>query len=814
MIGAPRMDFTKPLSPEVLYRKCDPEEFSFQTTSELEDLTEIIGQARAVEAVQFGIGIRREGFNLYLLGPVGIGKYSTVRRFLERQAATESTPPDWCYVNNFEDAEKPLALQLPAGRGSKFQTDVEKLVEELRAAIPAVFESENYRTRKQLIDQEIKDRQEKAFDGVQKEADEKSVALLRTPTGLVLAPVREGEVVGPEEFDKLPESERKKIEDDIAELQQKVQMVLRQAPAWERERRDRIKDLNRELTILAVGELIDELKQKYADLPELKNFLEAMKQDVVENADEFRAPPEHPLAALAGISQPQAARGSSFLRRYRVNLLIEHDDHGGAPVVYLDHPTYQNLVGQVEYVSQLGALSTDFNLIRAGALHRANRGYLILDALKLLMQPYAWEGLKRALRSREIRVESLGQMLGLVSTVSLNAQPIPLQVKVVLLGERLLYYLLSAYDPEFGELFKVQADFEDRMDRNAENNHLYARLIATIARQEDMTPFGRDAVARLIEHSARLAEDSGKLMTHLRTLADLLRESDYWARAASRPAVTAADVQRAIDAQTRRADRVRERLQEEIMKGTILIDTQGERAGQVNGLSVLQLGNFSFGHPSRITARVRLGKGEVIDIEREVELSGPIHSKGVLILSNLLSARYAPDRPLSLSASLVFEQSYGGVEGDSASSAEFFALLSALSGLPIRQSLAVTGSVNQHGQVQAIGGVNEKIEGFFDLCEARGLTGTQGVLIPAANVRHLMLKRAVVDAVRAGRFHIYAVETVDQGIELLTGVPAGQRDAAGKFSAGSVNALVEARLMEMAEKRQAAAAGAKAESES
>ena len=807
------MDFSIPLAPEVLYRQCNPEELQFQTTSELADLSEIIGQSRAVEAVQFGIGIRREGFNLFLLGPAGIGKYSTVRRFLERQAATEPAPPDWCYINNFEDPEKPRALELPAGRGSKLQAEVEKLIEELRSAIPAVLESENYRTRKQMIEQEIKDRQEKAFDEVQGEADEKGIALLRTPTGLVLAPVRNGEVVGPDDFQKLPEAEREKIEVEIAALQQKLQAVLRRAPDWERERREKIKQLNRELTMLAVGQHIDELKEQYADLPEVAGFLETMKQNVVENADEFLTPPEHPLAALAGIAPAQAPRGSSSLRRYRVNLLVEHDAQAGAPVVYLDHPTFQNLVGQVEYISQLGALTTDFNLIRAGALHRANGGYLILDALKLLTQPYAWEGLKRALHGREVRVQSLGQMLGLVSTVSLDAQPIPLRVKVVLMGERLLYYLLSAYDPEFPELFKVGADFEERMDWNAENAQLYARLIATIARQEGMFPFDRGAVARLVEHSARLAGDAHKLSMHTRALGDLLRESDYWARAAAHPVVTAVDVQRGIDAQIRRADRLRERLLEEILQGTLLIDTQGERAGQVNGLSVLQLGAYSFGHPSRITARVRLGKGEVIDIEREVELSGPIHSKGVLILSSLLSARYAPDRPLSLSASLVFEQSYSGVEGDSASSAEYYALLSALSGLPVRQSLAVTGSVNQYGQVQAIGGVNEKIEGFFDLCSGRGLTGSQGVLIPASNQRHLMLKSAVVDAVRAGQFHIYAVETVDQGIELLTGVAAGERDAAGKFPAGSVNALVEARLVELADKRQAAAAGSKPESE-
>ena len=460
-------------------------------------------------------------------------------------------------------------------------------------------------------------------------------------------------------------------------------------------------------------------------------------------------------------------------------------------------------------MAHLGAISTDFNLIRAGALHRSNGGYLILDAYKLLLQPYTWEALKRSLRSSQIRIESLGQMLSLVSTVSLEPEPIPLNVKVVIVGERSLYYLLCALDSEFSELFKVAADFEEQIERNTDTDLLYAQMIGTIARQEGLLAFERGAVARVIERSSRLAGDSQKLLVHRRTLADLLRESDYWAREAGRSLVQVEDVQRAVDSQIYRASRVRERLMEEVLAGTVLIDSEGEKVGQVNGLSVIELAQFTFGRPTRITARVRMGKGEVIDIEREVELSGPIHSKGVLILSAFLGARYAADHPLSLSASLVFEQSYGPVEGDSASSAELYALLSALSGLAIKQTLAVTGSVNQHGQIQAIGGVNEKVEGFFDLCKARGHLDGQGVLIPSSNVRHLMLRNDVVSAARDGAFRIYAVETIDQGIEILTGVPAGERDSSGQFPEGSVNHRVEARLIQLAVQRLALAQGIK-----
>jgi lon-related putative ATP-dependent protease len=790
----------KPLSARKLSQECKPSQFEFKTTDDLEDLADVIGQDRAVEAILFGIGIRREGYNLFALGPSGTGKRTTIGQFLDLKAAGEPVPPDWIYVNNFEKPHKPRTIKLPPGRGGVLRDDMEELVEELRAAIPAAFESEDYRTRKQEVEEEFKERQEQAFTDVQKKAQERNVSLIRTPVGLAFAPLREGEVVSPEEFQKLPEKERKQVEGEIAQLQEQLQEVIYQVRQWEREAREKMKELDREVAMFAVGHFIDELREKYADLSEVVGYLNAVQEDVIENVEEFRKTEETPQ--IMGIPLPPSLTGAPLFRRYQVNVIVDHSESQGAPVIFEEHPTYNNLIGRVEHIAQMGALVTDFNLIKPGALHRANGGYLILDARELLLQPYAWQGLKRVLRSREVRVESLGQALSLVSTVSLEPDPIPLDVKVILIGERLLYYLLYQYDPDFGELFKVEADFNQEMARSPENNQFYARLIATLARKNELRPFDRRAVAQVITRSARLAGDAEKISVHLLSISDLLREADYWAGVTGHRVVKAADVQRAIEAQIHRSDRVRERVHERIQRGTILIDTDGEEVGQVNGLSVLMLGNFAFGQPSRITARVRMGSGKVVDIEREVELGGPIHSKGVLILSGFLGARYAPDHPLSLSASLVFEQSYGGVEGDSASLAELCALLSALAELPIKQSLAVTGSVNQHGEAQPIGGVNEKIEGFFDVCQARGLTGEQGVVIPIANVQHLMLRRDVVDAVKAGQFQVYAVETVDQAIELLTGVPAGRRDKEGDFTEGSVNQRVEARLIALAEKQR------------
>ena len=782
-----------PLQPQQLHHSCDPEQFGFQTTADLEDLTEIIGQMRAMDAVRFGAGIRHDGYNLFVLGPSGMGKHSMVQQFLEKKAGGEHGPDDWCYLNNFAQPHKPQALRLPSGRGEELRLAMEQLVDYLRSAIPALFEGDEYHAKAAAIQEEFSKRQEQVFKELGEDADKQEIVLLRTPDGFAFAPTRNHEVIPPDEYEKLPDEEKKRVEAVIAGLQERLEKILRQMPQWRRERHERVKQINRETTLSAVEHSMDELRQAYVGLPEVLKYFDLVQQDMVDNVDDFRKQEESSTVGDMTIVTHQS------FHRYRVNVLVTNGKKPGAPIVSEDNPTYSNLVGRVEHISQFGALVTDFTLIKPGALHRANGGYLLLDIRKVLVQPFAWEALKRALQSREIHIESLGQMYSLVSTVSLEPEPIPLDTKVVLFGDRLFYYLLHEYDPEFGELFKAAADFEERIERNADTHLLYARLISTLTRKEALLPFDRSAVARVIEHSARLAGDAERLSTHMRSVADLLREADYWAREAGQAVVQAADVQRAIDTQIRRQDRLRDRLYEAILRDTLMIATQGEVTGQINGLSVIELGNFAFAQPTRITATTRLGEGELVNIEREVKLSGAIHSKGVLILSSFLAARYARNQPLALSASLVFEQSYGLVEGDSASLAELCALLSNLANAPIRQSLAVTGSVNQFGQAQAIGAVNEKIEGFFDICAARGLNGEQGVLIPAANVKHLMLRRDVVAAAEAGQFRIYAVENVDQAIATLTGLPAGEADAKGEYPEGSVNRRVAARLAELTE---------------
>ena len=791
----------KPLAPELLYRHCDPDLFVFENTHTLDDLADIIGQARAVSAIQFGVGIRRDGYNIFVLGPAGSGRYSLACREIESKAVAEPAPFDWCYLNNFKQSNQPGAVRLPAGDGVKFERNMRQFVEELGSVVPAAFESDEYRNRIEALAEAFKQRQEKAFEDLGHAARAQGVALLQTPTGFALAPLKNNEVITPEAFDKLPEDEQKHANQLIEQFEDKLRKLAHQLPRWQREHQAQIREINRETIALAVGHMIDELRAQYAELPEILAFLDAAQADIIENVSELREP-----KSVEGFSGTVTM---SPLQRYEVNLLVNHGAATGAPVVFENHPTYQNLLGRIEHITHMGTLFTNFSLIKAGALHRANGGYLILDAVKLLTHPYAWEGLKRALLSREIRIESLGEVLGLVNTLSLQPQPVPLDLKVVLFGERMLYYLLYQLDPDFADLFKVAADFEEEIERNQENSMLYARLIATLVRKEGLRAFDRNAVARLVEHSARLVGDSTKLLTHTRTLNDLLIESDHFAAIAQHEVVSIGDVQSAIDAQIHRVDRLRVLTQKDILDGTVLIDTDGMHAGQINGLAVINMGNLLFAQPVRITATTRLGEGDVIDIEREVELSGAIHSKGVLILTSFLAARYSHNAPLSLNASLVFEQSYSAVEGDSASLAELCALLSALSGLPINQGLAVTGSVNQYGQVQVIGAVNEKIEGYFDICNARGLTGKQGVLIPTANARHLMLRQDVVAAARAGLFHIHVVENVDQAMELLTGFPAGEPDEEGRVPENSVNYFVAAQLMQLSMMRQNYAGGAR-----
>lgn len=784
------------LTPAQLNARTDPAGFAFNTTADLDPISDIIGQARAVAAVEFGIGIRRPGYNIFALGSPGTGKHTVVRDYLSEQAEDDPAPSDWCYVFNFDEAHRPIALELPAGRGAMLRKEMDELVDEIRTVLPAAFETDDYRVRRQTIESTYQDRQEEAFSALQAEAVSKGLNLLRTPTGLIFAPVRDGDVLKAEDFQQMPQEEQDALKAAIEEMQEKLQRVMVQVPRWERELRKELQAFHEEMAHFTLDPLFHELSERYAALPGVKSHLDGMQADMIANLPLF-------LRGDDGEDQEetpffrQVSDGDRFVR-YRVNLLVDHSGHTGAPVIYEDNPAYQNLVGRVEYIPHMGGLITDFTHIKSGALHMANGGYLMIDALKLLSQPYAWEGLKRALRSETIRIETPGQMLSQANAVSLEPEPIPLKIKVALMGDRTLYYLLSQSDPDFDELFKVMADFNDEIERTEESQMLFARLIASIAAERELRHLDAAATARVIDHAARLAADSEKLSMRVASLVDLLQEADYFADKAGDGTIHLAHVDEALEAQRYRAWRIPERSQESILDGTVHVETEGEAVGQINGLSVLQLGTISFGQPSRITARATIGRGEVVNIEREVAMSGAIHSKGVMILASFLAARYASDFPLSLHARLVFEQSYGGVDGDSASSTELYALLSAISGAPIRQSYAVTGSVDQFGNVQVIGGVNEKIEGFFAICQQRGLTGEQGVLIPATNARHLMLRGEVVEAVAAGRFHIYPVTHIDEGIELLTGIPAGEPDTDGVFPEGSINRLVQDRLREFA----------------
>jgi lon-related putative ATP-dependent protease len=793
----------KPLPPEDLYHPCDLSELAFTTSADLEPLSASIGQERAMEAIEFGVGMDHEGYNLYLMGSAGLGKHALIESILQERRHAAAAPDDWCYVADFDDPHRPAALRLPPGRGRHLRGDMGQLVEDLLNAIPAAFQSEDYNRRAESIQQEFKEREEAAAGVIGREAKERGIALIHTPNGYTLAPVKEGHILSSEEFGKLPEDEKERIGKVIEELREQLQKTLGQVPLWQRELRRRFKDLNREITETTVTALIAELEANYADLPIVLDYLGGVKRDVIDNGEVFRERDGQEGKAPNPDDPP-------FVR-YRVNLLVDNADLDGAPVVYENNPSYLNLVGRIEHIARMGTLVTDFSLIKSGALHRANGGYLVLDALRLLTNPFAWDALKRVLRSREIRIDSLERLLSLASTTSLEPEAIPVDLKVVLVGERLLYYLLKAYDPDFGQLFKVAADFAEDMRRLPENEPLYARLVATLQQEKKLLPLTRGAVEVAIEMAARRAADAERLSIHLGGLSDLLQEADYLARQSGDETVCREHLDRARKAQHRRLDQMRERLQEEILRGTLLIDTAGIQLGQVNGLSVLQLGDYAFGTPTRISATARIGSGEVVDIQREVEQGGPIHTKGVLILSSYLGRRYAKYQPLCLSASLVFEQTYGTVEGDSASAAELCALLSAIGDIPLKQSLAITGSVNQHGEIQAIGGVNEKIEGFFDICAARGLTGDEGVIIPEANRKHLMLRADVIEAAARERFRIYSVRHVDQALELLSGQSAGVPDAASSYPADSINGQIQARLTDLFRVRQQLSAEARGE---
>ncbi len=758
----------------------------------------LVGQARASAAVEFGIATQHPAFHLFVMGPPGSGRRSLARHVIAARIAQGGTArSDWVYVHNFERAHQPVALELPAGRGAKLRDDMRALVRDLRTLIPAVFESEEYATQVERINDEFKERAEQALAEVVKQAGERGLAMIRTPVGFTFAPQKDGEVMPPEVFHALPEERRAELEKAIGEVQDQLVRVLRGNMRLRKEHADRVRALDRSMTLLAVDHAVDEIKARYADLPRVAAYLDAVRADVIDNASDFRAHDDDEGKEKA----ERSTEPTGELARYDVNLVLDAGASPGAPIVEADLPSVPNLVGRVDHVARFGALLTDFRLIKGGLLHQANGGYLIVDAVKLLQQPLAWPALKRAQLRREIRIESLGEMFSVVSTVQLEPQPIPLAVKVVLVGERWVCRLLQHADPEFDELFRVVADLGDDIPRDAGTQRELARLLAGQMHAQHLLPPSAPALARLIDHGVRLAGDRTRVTAQLRRLLDVLVEAEHRARGRGAASVEAADVDTAIAARRDRAGRVDERLRDAVQRDILRIETAGERVGQVNGLSVYEIGGETFGMAVRISATSRLGDGQVVDVQRETHLGGPVHAKGVLILSSFLASRYTRMQPHAIVASLVFEQTYGLVEGDSASLGELVALLSSIADVPVRQCHAVTGSVDQFGGVQAIGGVNEKVEGFFDLCAARGLDGTHGVLIPEANAGHLMLRDDVVEAVAAGRFAVHAVRHVDEALELMTGLPAGDPLVP---SDATVNGRIARRLREYARLRRGA----------
>ncbi len=793
------MDKKLALAPEQLRRATDPGLFSFASTEELEGLDHIVGQERAVRAIDFGVEIRSKGYNIYAVGPAGSGRTSTVREFLQRRAAKRPAPTDWCYVFNFDDPRSPRALRLPAGQSTTLRDMMADMISHLQTEIPRTFEGQPYEERRRAFVQEMAARQQKLYENLEAYLNERGFALIRSQVGLAIAPMVNGEVMSAEDYQKLDPETKHKFEAFRPELQEEFEKAMREARDLDRESKQAIEQIRAEMAGFVVDGLLSDLREKFADCPAVLEHLEHVRHDIIANVERFMPQEEGPQ--LPFMMRPDRGE-DGWLTRYSINVLVEGASQEQAPVIIEDNPTYHNLIGRIEHRTEYGTMVTDFTQIRAGALHRANGGYLVVEAKDLLVNALAYDGLKRALRNNEIKIEEMAQFYGLVAAASLQPEPIPLDVKVVIIGDARLYQLLYALDEDFRELFKVKAEFAGEMERTDDTLHDLASFVARMCRSEELLHFGPDAVARLADESARYADDQNRLSTRFSALADLVRESAYWASDAGHPMVTAEDVGRAVTDREHRMNYVQQRMIDAIDEGTILIDTEGAVVGQINGLSVAQMADFTFGIPSRITARTFMGRAAVTSIDREVKLTGPIHDKGNLILSSYLASRFAQHGPLSMSATLVFEQNYGGVEGDSASSTELYALLSSLADVPIRQDLAVTGSVNQAGTVQAIGGVNAKIEGYYDLCRRRGLTGAQGVLIPASNTRHLMLRPDVVEAVRDGQFHVYAVSTIEEGIELLTGMPAGEEDGEGNYPEDTVYARVREKLETYSERQR------------
>ncbi len=779
---------------------CPDDLFQFECTSDIEPLKGFIGQGRAIDAITFGLAVGRGGYNLFLTGLTGTGKASTIqaclRKFIEERKAQGFSYDvhDWCYVFNFAAPDQPKILRLPQGMGKEFVSRIETLLKTLREVIPRTFGSEEYSKKKQEIMEEHQRKYQRAIDALEKEAAAKGLLVEPSPMGAAVVPLREGSPLSREEFLKLPEEERAEIESRRLGIMKRVDETFTYLKELEGEIAEKMREIELKAGRFAIERPFSEVFSIYAAYPDIVGFLSEMKEYTLTKLDSFL----QGLPSAQGLGAPPF-QGDAFLA-YRVNLFVDNSAVSGPPIIFEPNPNWFNMFGKIERRALMGTYVSDHTMIKAGAVQAANGGYLVLNIRDVLMHGGVWEGLKRVIKTKEVRVEDPWDQFGFLAPQGMRPQPMPVDFKVIVMGEDEIYQLLTVYDEDFWEMFKVKADFDSQMERTEENLRSFACYVRSCCDDEKLLPFARSGVCKVIEYAARAAGDQERLSARFGPLKDLLIEADYWARQSGTAMIYGEHVERAVREKIHRLDLIAERIRRMILDGTIMVDVEGSVVGQVNGLSVYNLGTFSFGRPNRITARTFVGRRGVINIEREAQLSGRIHDKGVLILSGYLGWKYAQDSPLSLSASLCFEQSYSGVEGDSASSTELYAILSSLSEVPIRQDIAVTGSVNQKGEVQPIGGVNQKIEGFYDVCAAKGLTGRQGVMIPHQNVRNLMLREDVVEAVRNGIFHIYAVKTIDEGIEILTGMPAGQRRSDGSYPEGTVNYLVDERLRAYARK--------------
>ena len=784
-------------SVEELTARLDPARLGFARTDELHPLEAVFGQERAVRAIEFSLGMEGPGYNLYAAGPDGFGKHTVVEAFLKRRSAMRVAPPDWVYVRNFVDPDRPVGIALPPGRGRAFAAEVEQAVHTASQELRQAFESDSYARQQQELGQELERRRSELLDRMRETAEGMGFALQLTPGGIVTAPLIEGKPIPAEAFEQLSAEQRQRIDEAGRELELGVREATLEMRALKRETLRSAQELDEQVARFAIEHLFEPLVATWGSDPELRRFLDDVREDILQERDQFRQQPkpEGVAALLPGLA---ARAPASPLARYEVNALVCNDPDGGAPVITEQHPTYQNLLGRIEYQGQLGTLTTDHTLIKPGSLTLANGGFLVVRLRDLLQNPQAYDGLKRALLAGTHAIENLSELYSMVPTSGLRPEPIPLDVKVVIVGETQLYQLLYRLDPDFRELFRVKADFEVDVPRTDENVRGLAAFVAGQCDREGMQCFGADAVARLVEHSSREVEDQRRLSANMGALHDLLRQTDYWARQEGVELATAAHVDRALEEREYRSALVRDRIQQLIDDGTIFLDVEGSRVGQINALSVYDLGDISFGRPSRISCVTSAGRGAIVHVDRETDMAGAVHNKGFLILRGFLADRFGQHRAMALHASLTFEQLYGQVDGDSASSTELYVLLSALAEAPIDQAIAVTGSVNQRGQVQPIGGATAKIEGFYEVCRSRGLTGTQGVIVPRANVANVTLRPEVADAVAAGRFHVWGAETIEEGIEILTGVPAGAPDADGVYPEGTLFRRAADRLDEFA----------------